>query len=164
MAKCAHCRKFIVGGKKQGRLRFCNERCYQQGFLTAVADQAAPEVVAERLNAIRKQPCPVCGGEGPVDICTSYTVWSAVVTTSWKDHARLSCARCGRASILRGMAFTSLFGWWGFPFGLVATPWQLINGCKSLRRLPRAGSPSPALQEMVKVQIAQEIQAGQPDV
>lgn len=161
MARCAHCRSFILGGKKQGSLRFCNDSCYQQGFLAVVADQVAPELVAERLNELRNQECPVCGGEGPVDICTSHTAWSIIVMTSWKDHPRLSCARCGKAAIRRGIAFTSLFGWWGFPFGVVVTPWQLMSNFKSLRRLPGAHGPSPALQEIVQLQIAQELQAGQ---
>jgi len=161
MARCANCGKFILGGKKQGPLRFCNDLCYEQGFLIAVADQAAPEVVASRLVQLREQTCPLCDGEGPVDICTSHTAWSLVVMTSWKDHPQLSCARCGKKAILRGLAFTSVFGWWGFPFGLIVTPWQLMNGIKSLRALPNAEQPSAKLQEMVKLQIAHEIQSGQ---
>lgn len=161
MAKCTHCGKFIIGGKKQGQLRFCNDRCYQRGFLAAVADQAAPGVVAARLREIREEACPLCGGPGPIDICTSHTAWSAIVIVSWKDHPRLSCGRCGTVSIWRGIVFTFFLGWWNFPFGPVITPWQLMNGFKSLKRLPSSRGPSAELQLMVKLRVAQEIQSRQ---
>jgi hypothetical protein len=161
MARCAHCGKFILGGKKEGPLRFCNDRCYEQGFLTAVADQAAPEVVTARLAQVHGGVCPICHGEGPVDVCTSHTAWSIIVMTSWQDHPQLSCARCGKKAILRGLVITSVLGWWGFPFGLVVTPWQLMNGIRSLRKLPNSETPSAELQQMIKLQVAREIQSGQ---
>ena len=102
MGKCAHCGKFILGGKKEGALRFCNDACHQKGFLARLAAQAAPETVEARLQQIRHQQCPICGGDGPVDIYISHTAWSLFVITSWKDRRQLSCARCGRASIRKG--------------------------------------------------------------
>jgi hypothetical protein len=163
MAKCAHCGKFILGGKKEGPLRYCNDRCYEQGFLVVVAEQVAPELVAARIAEVHGQACPVCGGEAPVDICTSYTALSIFVLTTWKAKPRLSCARCGKKSIFRDIAFTSVFGWWGLPFGLILTPVQLINGFRSLGKLPKAARPSAELQEIVKLQIAREIESGQLD-
>ena len=164
MGRCAQCGKIIIGGKRQGKLRFCNDRCYEKGFLTAVAEAAAPELITARVASIHQQDCPVCGGEGPVDICTSHTAWSAVYFTSWKDYPRLSCSRCGKRAIWRGLMFTFVCGWWGFPFGVVATPWQLINGIKSLGKLPRRDSPSEELQYRIKIQIAEEIKASSSSV
>ena len=157
MARCAHCNKFILGGKKQGSLRFCNDACHQKGFLAPMAETAAPELIAERTRQLHEQQCPICGGEGPVDICTSHTALSFLVFSSWKDLTRLSCASCGKKAIWKGLLTTSLFGWWSFPVGLVTTPWQLMNGVKSLRRLPSATGPSEALQQMVKLQLATQI-------
>jgi hypothetical protein len=157
MARCAHCNKFILGGKKQGALRFCNDECHQRGFLAPMAERAAPEQIAERIRQLHQQQCPICGGDGPVDVCTSHLAWSYLIRTSWKDRSQLSCASCGKKAIWKGLAITSLFGWWGFPFGLVATPWQLLNGIKSLRKLPAASRPSDALQHMVKLQVASQI-------
>ena len=160
MAKCAYCNKFIIGGKKQGALRFCNDQCHQKGFLVSVAEEVAPEVIAQRVDEIRQQDCPDCSGNGPVDLSISYTAWSIVVMTSWKDHPRLSCSACGKKAIWKGIAFTSLFGWWGFPFGIVVTPWQIINGLKALKKLPHSQhQPSDDLQQMVKLEIASELEA-----
>jgi hypothetical protein len=161
MGRCAYCNKFILGGKKQGALRFCNDQCHQEGFLVRVAEEAAPEVVAERIQEIRQQECPVCGGDGPVDISTSHTAWSLVILTSWNDHPRLSCTDCAKKAIWRGIAFTSVCGWWGFPFGVVVTPWQLMNNLKALKKLPHPGSPTDDLQQLVKLQIASELEAAQ---
>jgi hypothetical protein len=163
MAKCSYCNKFILGGKKQGSLRFCNDECHQNGFLAPLAARTAPEVVAERIREVHQQRCPVCGGSGPVDICTSHTAWSLIILTSWKDHPRLSCASCGKKSIWRGLALTSLFGWWGLPFGPIVTPLQLINGVRSLNKLPDASGPSETLQQMVKLDVASQL-AATPDV
>jgi predicted RNA-binding Zn-ribbon protein involved in translation (DUF1610 family) len=159
MPRCANCNKFIIGGKKQGELRFCNEDCYQRGFLARVAEEVAPELVAEQLQEIRSQDCPICGGKGPVDLSTSHTAWSIVIMTSWKDHPRLSCSKCGKKAIWRSLAFTSVFGWWGFPFGIVVTPWQLLNNFKALKKLPHVDQPSDELQHLVKTQIASELEA-----
>lgn len=159
MAKCAHCGKFMIGGKKQGSLRFCNEACYQKGFLVPLAEYADPDEVEDRLRETHEQNCPVCSGPGPVDVYTSYTAWSILVMTSWQDHPQFSCARCGRKAIRRGLAVTSLFGWWGFPFGLIVTPWQLINGVRSLAKARDSSQPSEQLQELIKLQFASELQA-----
>jgi hypothetical protein len=158
MGRCAYCGKFIIGGKKQGSLRYCNDACHHQGFLAPVAEYAAPELVEARLTALRQQPCPICGGVGPVDLYTSHTAWSLVAVTSWKDRPRLSCVRCGRRRIRRAMAFTALCGWWGFPFGLVVTPWQLFNGAKALSKARDSSTPSDQLQQMVKLEVASSLQ------
>jgi len=154
MAKCSYCGKFILGGKKQGSLRFCSADCHEKGFLAPLAERAAPEVVETRVREVHQQRCPICGGDGPVDIFTSHTALSFFIHTFWKDHPRLSCARCGKKSIWKGLALTAVFGWWGFPFGLIATPWQLLNGVRSLSKLRDASQPSEELQRMVKREVA----------
>jgi hypothetical protein len=159
MGRCAHCNKFIIGGKKQGALRYCNDACYQQGFLAVVADQQAPGVVAARLEQYRQQACPICGGEGPIDVYTSHTAWSALVLTSWKSKPRLSCVECGRSEIRKAMAFTVICGWWGFPFGLVVTPWQLMNNVKALKKARDPSQSSSELQQLVKLEVASALQA-----
>lgn len=161
MAKCSHCGKFIMfGGKKQGELRFCSDACHQQGFLAPLAERFAPEVIEQQVRQIHQQSCPVCGGDGPADINTSRTTASILIMTSRKDSPRLSCARCGKGSINKGIASTALFGWWGFPFGFIFTPWQLFKGVKSLSNLPDASQPSEKLQRLVKLQVAGSLADG----
>lgn len=154
MGRCATCRKFIIGGPKQGDLQFCSEQCLEDGFLAPLAQRAAPELVAARAYDAHQQNCPVCGGAGPVDIYTSHTAFSLFWITSWKSQPRLCCARCGTAAIRRGLITTALFGWWGIPFGIVMTPWQLYNGVKSLANRPNPSEPSMELTRRIRIEIA----------
>ena len=157
MARCAHCKKFILGGKKEGHLRFCNDKCHQDGFLAPLAAQAAPTAVSALLEQMRWQACPVCGGEGPLDIHTVHTAWAYIVRTSWKDQPLLACSQCGTASIRRGIASTALLGWWGLA-GMFVAPWQLANGFRSLARTRKLNGPSEELQRLAKLAVADEIQ------
>lgn len=165
MGRCANCRAFILGGRKQGDLRYCNDACLQQGFLAPLADRVAPEIVARNLQATHQQPCPICHGPGPVDLYTSHTAWSIFILTSWCSQPQLSCESCGSAAIRKGMVITALCGWWGIPFGLVVTPWQLLNGARSLANRPLPSHPSEALQHLVKLNvgaaIAQQAELGE---
>lgn len=161
MGRCAYCNKFIIGGKKQGKLRFCGNDCFQYGYLFALAEEAEPGLVEEQVLAVREMDCPICGGVGPVDFSTSHRAWSVIILTSWNDSPLLSCASCGKKAIWNGIAFTSLCGWWGIPFGLLVTPWQIMNGFKSLGKIPHDGEPSEELNKRVKLQIAAEIMQNQ---
>jgi hypothetical protein len=69
----------------------------------------------------------------------------------------LSCGRCGTTAICKGLAITAIFGWWGFPWGIVVTPWQLLNGAKALANRPRPDEPSDELNRLVRIQIAKSM-------
>ncbi len=158
MGRCASCRKLIVlGGKKQGNLRFCSDDCHQQGFLIPLAQQGAPETVAEQVQAVHQQACPMCGGPGPVDIYTSHSVVSILIVTSWKSTPQLSCVSCGTTAIWKGIAVSAFLGWWGFPFGLIITPLQLLKGARALSNRPEPGQPSVALQDVVRSHIGSSL-------
>ena len=161
MGRCAYCEKFIIGGKKQGSVRFCSDTCYEQGFLAQLADQATPELIVERIQEIRARCCPVCEGEGPLDLYTTHTAWSLIVFTGWRHRPQLSCAGCGRKSIQRGLASTALLGWWSIPLGIVMTPWQLINGFKELSKCRDTSEPSTDLLDQVRLELGAEIVAKQ---
>jgi len=60
------------------------------------------------------------------------------------------------------MMWTMIFGWWHFPAGIVAAPWQILNGFKQLVSLPDIGTPSPRLTKMVKLDLAKRAKASEP--
>ncbi len=50
-----------------------------------------------------------------------------MVLTSWSSKPKLSCKSCATKRQLGAMAFSSVAGWWGLPWGLVMTPVQIIR-------------------------------------
>ena len=137
MAKCAYCGTTIIfGGSRQGDLRFCNNECRNAGTLLNVSQQLPADIVREQMWAFHQGNCPKCGGRGPVDVHMSYRVWSALVVTSWSSRPHLSCRSCGVKSQLEDAAFSLVLGWWGFPWGLIATPIQVGRNLYAMSRGP----------------------------
>lgn len=87
MAKCDYCGTTILfGGRRQGDLRFCNDRCQNGGALISISRQLPESLVQPKIWEIHRGLCPKCGGPGPIDVHTSYRVWSALLVTSWSSR------------------------------------------------------------------------------
>lgn len=159
MAKCAYCDTFILfGGVTEGDSRFCNQKCQQSGALMQVARQVPDHVVRERLTAIHEGECPKCQKAGPIDVYTSHFVWSAVLLTSWSSKPQVCCRRCGNRAKIGGALGSAVLGWWGFPWGLIATPIQVGRNVVGLCTREHPVSPSPQLEKIVRIIIADEAQ------
>ena len=160
MAKCSGCGTAILfGGVKRGNLRFCNETCAAQAQFLHAANQIPEEIIEDHVAQVHQGDCPKCGGPGPVDIRTSHRVFSAVVFTSWSSHPLLCCASCGRGEKLKHGAFSLLLGWWGFPFGFIITPVQIIRNLAGIVGLgePDPEVPSAALHEVIRRTLATSV-------
>lgn len=155
MASCAYCNTTILfGGKKRGDLRFCNDKCEQNGELIAFANQLPQAEVDRYVRTVHAGDCPSCGGEGPVDVHTSYRVYSAVLMTSWSSRPAVSCKRCATRRKLGDAAFSAALGWWGLPWGLIMTPVQIGRNLVGLARSPDPSHPSDALSHRLRVELA----------
>ena len=155
MAACSYCGTTILfGGTRDGDLRFCNQECQQKGFVAAVATKVPDTVLKEQVRKIHQGPCPKCGGSGPVDVHTSYRVWSALVLTSWSSRPHIVCRTCGVKARLGDSVFSVVFGWWGFPWGLVMTPVQLFRNLAGLVQINQPTAPSPQLVHLIRLHIA----------
>jgi len=168
MAKCAACsRTIIMGGVRDGDARYCNRKCHENGYLLRVAQHVPESVVQEHLAQIHGGLCPRCSSSGPVDVHESHRVWSALVVTSWRNTPHVCCRSCGRKAQLGDAAFSLFLGWWGFPWGLVMTPVQIIRNLAGLFKTPDPYRPSPKLAEMVRIRLAahalSQQQAASPD-
>ncbi|HEY2761481.1 MAG TPA: hypothetical protein VGI75_12080, partial [Pirellulales bacterium] len=96
MASCDYCNKTILfGGVRQGDLRFCGKACAQRGLSTVAAQQFAPGEIDQLVHNIHQGTCPICNGEGPIDVQLSHEVWSALVLTRWATKSKIACQRCG---------------------------------------------------------------------
>lgn len=158
MASCDYCGTFILfGGVTDGPRRFCNEECHQGGFLLAVAGEIPAEDVRRFTNELHQTNCPQCNGPGPVDVYTSHRVWSMLVMTSWSSRPRVCCRACSVKSYLGSILFSGALGWWGFPWGLIMTPTQIVRNIVGMCSGPDPRVPSAQLEKMSRLQLATAI-------
>jgi len=160
MARCAVCGTTILfGGVIDNDRRFCNETCHQRGYLFAVADRVPQDLIATQVAEVHQGNCPRCGGPGPVDVHTSHSVWSVLVLTQWKSKPEVCCRACGIKSKLFGTLSSGIFGWWGFPWGLIFTPVQIVRNIGGIFSPPDPTTPSPELENMVRLHLASQFMA-----
>lgn len=119
MAACDYCGATILwGGARNGDFVFCNEKCRAEGVLVTLIDQIPPEIAQERLAQVHQGNCPACGGEGPIDVHTSYSATSALVMTWWNSKPKVCCRRCGIKGQIGGLLWSGVLGWWGLSVGV----------------------------------------------
>ncbi len=154
MKKCSACGKRIaLGGEAFVDQLYCNEKCRKAGLLEASERYLSHDIIMERVMDIHHGPCPMCGKEGPNDVQWHYTVWSAIFVTSHKDQPDICCRGCGIKKKWSGVLFSGTLGWWGFPFGLLLTPAQLVRNFVSMAKSPVHGKPSRELMDMIRMEM-----------
>jgi len=57
--------------------------------------------------------------------------------------------------------FSFLFGWWGFPWGFIYTPVQVIRNITGMFRGSDEKRPSGELEKLVRIHIAAQVLAAQ---
>ena len=154
---CAYCGTSILfGGTRDGPFRFCNAECRLRGIMLSASYEIAEPIVRERLRELHESPCPVCAGNGPVDMYTSHRALSVLVLTRWSSRVRISCRRCSNARRLQDTAYCLALGWWGIPFG---PPMTVVQVCRNLAGLLRRSDdtrPSSRLETIVRLQLAND--------
>lgn len=163
MRRCSYCRStIIVGGVRDGEQRFCNDRCHQSGVLVALSNRVDPSDVRSAVTEVHQGSCPRCGGTGPVDVTTSYRIWSAILLTSWISLPDICCRPCGRKRQIEGLLFSAVAGWWGIPWGFIMTPVQIFRNITGLFRPYDPYQPSPQLETAVRLMLASELARSAP--
>ena len=158
MARCGHCGTTIFfGGIRENHRRFCNAKCRQGFYLASVADLVPVETIHKQVAVVHQGPCPKCGGRGPVDMHNNYRVWSVLVLTSWSNKPQLCCRACATRSQAVSALFSALFGWWGFPWGIVLTPIMVSRNIIGICGGPKPRSPSVNLEKFVKFNLAAQL-------
>lgn len=155
MASCSYCSSFILfGGASDQTGRYCNDRCQQAGHLLLIA-QRIPQATLDELTAnVHQGECPRCRGRGPVDVHKAHKVWSALLLTSWSSAPEISCKSCAVKRQIGASFFSGTLGWWGFPWGLIMTPFQIIRNGVEMFGGPDSSKPSPLLHRHVAMQAA----------
>lgn len=167
MTRCSHCNSIIViGGVSDGGKRYCNDNCRQNAFVLGSAAAIPDDIVSKHVLELHGGPCPKCQGSGPVDVHHSHFVWSALLLTQWSSNQQISCRRCALKSQVGKTLGTLVVGWWGFPWGLVMTPVQIVRNIVAICRPPDSSTPSAELRQAVRVSLArmyqQHVQSAPP--
>ena len=160
MARCDYCgSSILISGVTVGNQRYCNAQCQQSGQLMQISRQFPEDVVQKNVWEVHQGTCPVCKGRGPVDVHTGYQVWSAVLLTQWKNIPRVSCRPCGIKHQASNMVLSLIAGWWGFPWGLIMTPIQVVRNIAGMIKGPDPMKPSAQLEKLVRMHIGQTAMA-----
>ena len=155
MAQCSYCgSSILIGGVTEGNQRYCGQGCAVKGRAAARSRQVPDEAVRAEVARVHAGPCPKCGGAGPVDLHTSYRVWSAAYITRWTSRPQLSCRPCGNKARGVGLLFSIVLGWWGFPWGILMTPVQVVRNAIGMFR--KSEGPSPELAGVVRAHLASQ--------
>ncbi|HEY9130320.1 MAG TPA: hypothetical protein VIM98_01075 [Dyella sp.] len=108
------------------------------------------EKVHAHAMALRNGACPRCRRHrGIVELRSSHWVWSALVFTRFKTEKHLCCHKCGNRENFKAAGFCLLLGWWGFPFGLLGTPYMVLANFFQIVGRDRL-EPSDALRDLVR--------------
>jgi hypothetical protein len=148
-----------MGGVRNANQRFCNNRCAQNAY-TLNASQNIPQAdIERRVEEVWRGNCPKCGGLGPVDVHKFHQVWSALVLTRSTSNQQVSCRSCGTKRQLGAALMSLVFGWWGFPWGLVLTPVQITRNIVGMASGPGSSQASAELRRLVHVHMGSQILA-----
>jgi len=61
-----------------------------------------------------------------------YSYCISIVVLTFKQSSSVHFVRADESRFLKGLPYTLIslvVGWWGFPFGLIYTPWCIISNC-----------------------------------
>jgi hypothetical protein len=135
--------------------RFCSQACLRNARLLEVSLDIPEDEILEHAQAIRNGLCPVCRERHPpVEVRTRYIVWSAIIFTRSRTLRAVCCGSCGRKSNAKAIAFDLLFGWWGFPWGVIITPGQVISNLTEMGRTFDPMTPSQGLLQVARLELA----------
>jgi hypothetical protein len=160
MERCGACGETVVlGGIQRSGAIFCNERCVTVG---AWNEFSAEHVHEADVEAVARETwggsCPVCNGQGPIDLYHTRRVYSALVVSVTRTASTLACIECARQRWWRDLGFTLALGWWAWS-GIVVTPLVVFW---MLRNRPRPTlEPSASLKMAVRERLTEQV-AGLP--
>jgi hypothetical protein len=68
----------------------------------------------------------------------------------------MSCQSCGTKKIWGDILFSAALGWWGFPWGFIFTPVQIVRNMIALVHTPNPALQAAALERMVRLDMASQ--------
>jgi len=138
--------------------KFCSRTCWRAARLNEAAVDVREEDVQRLARDIRDGRCPRCGRRSsPVEVRQARWVWSALFLTRWGTTASTCCKSCGDTDQLVALLKCLALGWWGFPWGLLITPVQMLANIVGLLQRRDPPSPTHALVEVARMKLAAQL-------
>jgi hypothetical protein len=122
-----------------------------------LAESIPAKDIEQLASKLRSTHCSSCNSHEPVDAFPSYFVYSVVIWTGWRKKVELSCRSCSRKRQAKSLAASFLLGWWGFPFGLVATPIIIMANVIGMVHNPMTRPPGKNLKAYARLVAAHEL-------
>lgn len=105
--------------------------------------------VEEKAREIQQFPCPHCGSfQDPINATRTFHVRSFLVITSSSSLVEIGCKKCLDKKHESAINNTLALGWWGFPWGLLKTPWYIYKNYENKSK-NHITEPSETLQQFV---------------
>ena len=99
--------------------------------------------IDEYCNLMRGLPCPSCGrNEQLLNATLLHNVVSFLIVTTYSKKIKIACPPCLDKANISSTVNSSIFGWWGFPWGIVRTI-QAISGNIKSRNTHYSDDPNP---------------------
>ena len=109
----------------------------------------------EYTELIRKIPCPICNSaDEKLNATMAGTVTSFIVMTHYKKELIIACPNCLDEQNKLAMRKSALFGWWGFPWGIINTIQALIFNSR-MKKQNRQSEANDLLNNFVLERIGQ---------
>jgi hypothetical protein len=100
-----------------------------------IQNRQVTNVDAETLSEmIRSLECPICGKDGhKLNATITNQVFSFIIITNRTKKLVIACPDCLDKANNNAILTTSLFGWWGFPWGIIRSIQAIIDNMVSKR-------------------------------
>ncbi|MBD8879534.1 hypothetical protein IHE49_03460 [Rhodanobacter sp. 7MK24] len=123
-----------------------NGRGVPTEHLNGVRPDVPEHEVSRYAQAIKQGPCPLCQRrESAIEVRESHWVWSALILTRWQTKRVVCCRKCGVHENWSALVFCMGLGWWGFPVGILVTPYQIVRNLLVIASRSDKTKPSEAL-------------------
>ncbi len=141
VAVCDVCGEGFRGGSANvGKWTFCTHQCRDRGKALQALEEYSDSVIWNQIQKARNGSCPECGQAGQLDVHKSHRAHSVVIWTTWQSHLHMCCKSCARSHQWKAIGYTAALGWWGVPWGFIASPIQI--GRNLVAMMCRTDQPS----------------------
>jgi len=106
--------------------------------IDAQLQEVDDQKLSEYAELLRSLPCPICKStDEKLNATMTGSVISFIIMTNYEKELKVACPDCLDKANNKAMIKSVLFGWWGFPWGIIRTPQALLlnNRMKKQNRL-----------------------------
>jgi hypothetical protein len=83
-------------------------------------------------------------------------VWSGIAFSRWGSQRHVTCRSCAFKSQVGNLVFSAGLGWWGFPWGFLLTPVQVVRNAIGMMSPPDPSQPSARLVQVARMQLVSQ--------